>query len=111
MGLDRHAQDPESFAQSHRVLAELLPKNLNTWNVLAGDLVIDITMATPAMAAAMTLVGFPYAARVMTLGTAGAEKLSDPKVIVVGETPRLWTQSNPWDEEVVTIRKEASAFF
>ena len=105
------ASDPESFAQSHRVLAESFTKHMNIWNVHAGDLVIDISMATPAMAAAMILVGFPYAARVMTLGKVSAEKLTDPKVIVVGETPRLLTQSNPWDEEAVVLRKEAAGYF
>ncbi len=103
--------DPENFAQSHKAMAELLPKLMKAWTVLPGDLVIDITLATPSMAAAMTLVGFPYTARIVTLGSVGAEQLSDPKVEVVGGNPRIWTQSNPWDEEAVPIRQEAAGYF
>ncbi|GJL67084.1 MAG: hypothetical protein NPIRA05_20550 [Nitrospirales bacterium] len=103
--------DPESFAQSHTTLAELLPKLLKSWNVNPGELVIDITMASPPMAAAMMLVGFPYTAKVVTLGMASAEELPDSKVIIVGKTARTWIQSNPWDEEAFSIRQEASGYF
>ncbi len=103
--------DPECFAQSHKTLAELLPKILKSWNVSPGELVIDITMATSPMAAAMMLVGFPYTTKVVTLGVASADRQSDSKVMVVGETARVWTQCNPWDEEAISIRQEASAYF
>ena len=103
--------DPENFAQSHKELAAQFPSLLKTWAVSSGELAIDLTSATPAMAAAMTLVGFPYAARVLTLNQAGPERQSDPKVVVVGGTTRIWTQSNPWDEEATRIRQEACDYF
>lgn len=103
--------DSESFAKSHRVLSDSLPKILKTWNVLPGELVIDITSASPMMAAAMTLVGFPYAARIVTLGLASAADSSDSNMIIVDNTPRVWSQSNPWDEEAVHIRREAAGYF
>ncbi len=103
--------DPESFAKSHKVLAELLPKLLRIWNVNPGGLVLDITMASPMMAAAMMLVGFPYTARVVALGVAGPDSQSDSAVKVIGDRPRIWTQSNPWDEEAACIRQEAAGYF
>ncbi|GJL49478.1 MAG: hypothetical protein NPIRA01_07050 [Nitrospirales bacterium] len=103
--------DPENFAQSHKTLAELLPKLLKSWDVNPGELVIDITMATSPMAAAMVLVGFPYTAKVVTLSIASAERQSDSKVMMAGEAARTWIQSNPWDEEAFSIRQEASGYF
>ena len=103
--------DSESFAKSHKVLAELLPKLLRTWNVHPGELVLDITMASPMMAAAMALVGFPYTARVVALGVAESDRHSDSAVTVIGDRPGVWTQSNPWDEEAVCIRQEAAGYF
>ena len=103
--------DPENFAQSHKELAAQFPSLLKTWSVSAGELTIDLASATPAMAAAMTLVGFPYTSRVLTLSQAGQEQQSDPKAIVIGGTTRLWNQSNPWDEEASRIRQEACDYF
>ena len=105
------SSDPENFAQCHKELAANFPSLLKTWSVSPGELTIDLTSATPAMAAAMTLVGFPFTARVLTLSPAGQEQQSDPKAIVVGETKRLWNHSNPWDEEAPQIRKEACDYF
>ena len=101
----------ESFAQSHRVLAESLPKLLRAWNISSGELVIDITSASPMMAAAMALVGLPYTAKVVALGAASTENPSESDIVVVGKTPRVWTQSNPWDEEAMSIRQEAAGYF
>ncbi len=103
--------DPESFAQSHKVLAEGLPKLLKTWNVSPGELVIDVTMATAPMAAAMTMVGFPYTARVVTFGLAPTEQFSDSTVVAIGGQARIWSQSNPWDEEVIALRQEVAGYF
>jgi CRISPR-associated protein (TIGR02710 family) len=103
--------DPQSFADCHKVLAQQLPPLLKTWGVSGGELTIDVASATPPMAAAMTLVGFPYASKVVALSEASPEQLADPKVIAIGE--KLWrpTQSNPWDDETPRIRQEASDYF
>jgi len=103
--------DPQSFADCHNVLAQQLPPLLKTWGVSGGDLTIDLASTTPPMAAAMTLVGFPYAAKVVSLSEAGPEQLADPKVLAIGE--KIWraTQSNPWDNETPRIRQEASDYF
>ena len=48
--------DTESFPACHKALAQGLGPLLTTWNVTPGDLAIDLTSASPAMASAMTLV-------------------------------------------------------
>ena len=101
----------QSFAQSHRALMESLPKLLRTWNVHPGELVIDITLASPMMAAAMVLVGLPYSAKVVAMGETNAENPSDAEAVMVGNAPRVWTQSNPWDEEAMAIRQDAAGYF
>ena len=103
--------DPQSFADCHRILAQQLPPLLKTWGVSGGELTIDLASTTPPMAAAMTLVGFPYAAKVMALSEAAPDQLADPKVLAIGE--KLWrpTQSNPWDDETPRIRQEANDYF
>ena len=91
--------DPQSFADCHKILAQQLPPLLKTWGVSGGELTIDLASTTPPMAAAMTLVGFPYAAKVIALSEVGPEQLANPKVLALGD--KIWrpTHSNPWDEE------------
>ena len=103
--------DPQSFADCHKVLSQQLPPLLKTWGVSGGDLTIDLAETTPPMAAAMILVGFPYAAKVVALSEVGPEEGANPKILAIGG--KLWrpTQSNPWDEETHRIRQEASDYF
>ena len=105
------SQDPQSFADCHKTLAQQLPPLLKTWGVSGGELTIDLAGTTSPMAAAMTLVGFTYAAKVVALSEAGPEQLADPKILALGE--KLWrpTQSNPWDDETPRVRQEASDYF
>jgi CRISPR-associated protein (TIGR02710 family) len=97
--------DPTSFPTCHKVLAKGLGPLLTQWNVATGELAIDLTSATPAMAAAMTLVGFPFSTQVFLApnipsGEAAAEASSQPN-----------TSENPWDEEAPRIRQEACQAF
>ena len=104
--------DSHSFAQSHKALANQLPHLLHTWGVSSGELVIDVTSATPAMGAAMALVGFPYTAGIGTLRQEGAPRGASDSAAEghEGKTP-IWAQSNPWDEEAPRIRAEACEVF
>ena len=52
--------DASHFAASCQALSRTLPDLLQTWEVKSGDLVMDMTGATPAMAGAMMLTGTPY---------------------------------------------------
>lgn len=103
--------DPQSFADCHKVLAEQLPPLLRTWGVSGGELAIDLASATPPMAAAMSLVGFPYAAKVISLSEAGPEQGAALKTLTLGEKTWREIQCNPWDEETPRIRQEASDYF
>lgn len=51
---------PASFSACQKALAHGLGPLLTTWNVMPGELVIDITSATVGMASAMVLTGFPF---------------------------------------------------
>ncbi len=60
--------DPHRFMVCYQVLARTLPDLLRTWEVQAGELVMDLTGATPSMAAALALSGIASTSRVVALG-------------------------------------------
>jgi len=94
--------DPHNFSTSHQALATHLPDLLMTWGIHRGELVVDFTNATPAMAAAAALVTRPFCSRTILLKEANP---SSP------ETETLWDESNPWNEEAVQSRREAATIF
>lgn len=92
--------DIQSFASCHKTLAHQLPPLLSTWGVVPGELVIDLTGSTPAMASAMTLVGFPFTHSIRL------------KPDLSSETPSSAShEENPWDEEAPRLRHEACQLF
>lgn len=97
----------ERFSACHKALAQGLGPLLTTWNVVPGELVIDLTGATIGMASAMMLAGFPFATKVF-LFPDNQPSFSDPQV---EEKPKRSSQSeaseNPWDEEAPRMRGEA----
>ena len=97
--------DTESFPACHKVLAQGLGPLLTTWNVTPGELAIDLTSASPAMASAMTLVGFPFSTKVsfipIDVSQEGPADSSSPPD----------TSENPWDTEAPRIRQEACDVF
>jgi len=106
--------DPLNFMLSYQVLARNLPEMLRTWDVQPGELVVDLTGCTPAMAAAMTLAGAPHSSRIVTLGrveTQSTENKTAGETLEIAGHPRLWMQSNPWDEAAVQARQEAGEQF
>jgi CRISPR-associated protein (TIGR02710 family) len=102
--------DPSRFVSSYQAIARVLPGMMKAWEVQPGELVIDMTGATSAMAAAMALAGLPVASRVVTLGAGeGTGKESDR--VLVGDRERIWLETNPWDEAAAVARQEAGALF
>ena len=97
--------DTESFPTCHRALAQELGPLLSQWNVVPGELAIDLTSASPAMASAMTLVGFPFSTQMLLFPSYPSQE----------DTPRSSTppdiSENPWDEEAPRIRHEACHAF
>ncbi len=81
---------------------------MRTWEVQAGELVVDLTGATAAMAAALSLAGLPFTSRVVTIGQAAGS--DDEAVTIVGQT-KVWLQGNPWDEAAAQARREACEHF
>jgi CRISPR-associated protein (TIGR02710 family) len=102
---------PESFSACHKALAQGLSPLLTTWNVVPGELFIDLTGATAGMASAMTLAGFPFSTKVFLFPahqspSAGSSADETGK----GSFPSEASE-NPWDEEAPRMRHEACYYF
>ena len=97
--------DTESFPACHKALAQALGPLLTIWNVAPGELAIDLTGASPAMASAMTLVGFPFSTQVWLIPA------NLPQEETSGSSPQPGISENPWDEEAPRLRKEACDLF
>jgi CRISPR-associated protein (TIGR02710 family) len=97
--------DPESFPTCHKALAQALGPLLTTWNVAPGQLAIDLTSASPAMASAMTLVGFPFSTQVWLVPANLFQEETS------GSSTQPHTSENPWDEEAPRLRQEACDLF
>ncbi len=101
--------DADSFPVCHQTIARSLPGLLENWGVDPGMLVLDLTGATPAMAAALTLVTMPYASRIVSLLAVGQDREGD--VVTVEGQERRWVQANPWDETAEAQRRDGCDLF
>ena len=102
---------PHDFQHVHQELAQHLPPMLKTWGIHSGDLVVDLSAPTSAMAAAMILVGRTMSSRVVQLTEPHSAISSQSETIDVEGTTRAWVSSNVWDKEAVQARAEASRLF
>lgn len=100
---------PDEFAGCHQTLARSLPDLLRTWDVQPGELVVDLTGATSAMAGAVTVAALPWSSRFVSLIPAREE--SEDEIITLDGRPFDWQQSNPWDEIAAVSRREGSELF
>lgn len=101
--------DTLDVAACHHALAGALSDLLKTWDVHAGDLVLDLTGATPAMAGALTLVTLPMSSRTVALWPWLEGQEGEP--IVVGGRSMRWVQGNLWDDVALVSRHEAAELF
>ena len=101
--------DASRFMASYQAVARALPDMMRTWDVQAGELVVDLTGATPAMAAALSLASLPFTSRIVTIGPAVAG--SDGEAISIEGRANVWLQGNPWDEAATQARHEACEYF
>jgi len=99
----------DGFVSCYQTLARTLPEILHTWEVQPGELVVDVTGATSAMAGALTLVTMPMSSRIVSLVPA-REGQEDDRVDIAGQ-PFVWTQGNPWDEAASISRREGCELF
>src|SRR5262245_7575768 len=97
------------FISCYQTLARTLPDILHTWDVQPGELVVDVTGSTPAMAGALTLVTRSLTSRILSLVPA-REGEEDDSVDIAGQ-PFIWTQVNPWDEVASVSRREGCDLF
>ena len=97
------------FVGCYQALAHALPEMLRTWDVQPGELVVDVTGATPAMAGALTLVTMPVSSRIVSLLPA-REGQDDDRIDIAGQLYE-WTQGNPWDEAASVSRREGCELF
>jgi len=97
------------FVGCYQTLSRTLPDLLRTWDVQPGELVVDVTGATPAMAGALTLSTLSHSSRIVSLVPA-REGQEDERIDIAGQS-FLWTQGNPWDEAASVSRREGCDLF
>ena len=97
------------FSACYQILARSLPDLLRTWDIQYGELVVDISGATPAVAGALTLVTVPWTSRVVAMIPAPVGQ-EDDRIELDGKA-FVWTQSNPWDEQAAVSRRETCELF
>lgn len=97
------------FVGCYQTLARTLPEMLRIWDVQPGELVLDVTGATPAMAGALTVVTMPMSSRIVSLVPAREGQEEDR--IDIGGRSFVWTQGNPWDEAASVSRREGCELF
>ena len=102
-------EETGEFVDCHQTLARTLPEMLGTWAVQPGELVVDVTGATPAMAGALTLVTMSMSSRIVSLVPARVGQEED-RIDIAGES-FVWTQVNPWDEAATVSRREGCELF
>ncbi len=100
--------DAGKFPDCYRTLAKSLPELLRTWEVQPGELVIDLTGATPATAAALALAASSFSSRAVSLvaGDGGGDE-----AVSIEDRTYEWVQSNPWDETAALSAREAGELF
>jgi CRISPR-associated protein (TIGR02710 family) len=97
------------FVGCYQKLARTLPEMLRTWEVQPGELVVDVTGATPAMAGALTVVTMPMSSRIVSLVPA-REGQQEDRIDLAGQS-FVWTQGNLWDEAASVSRREGCELF
>ena len=112
------AEESESFTAIHHTLTKSLPDMLKTWGLQPGELVVDFSRATPAIAAAMALASRPWTSQVVGLTEPKSDRdkptpsgAEERDVVAVGDRTFAWEEGNPWNEEAAPARREAALLF
>ncbi len=103
-------EESESFTTIHQTLTKSLPDTLKTWGLQPGELTVDFSRATPAVAAAMALASRPWTSQIVCLTTPGS-RTTQKDVVEFGGRTFAWQAGNPWNEEAVSARQEAALLF
>ena len=97
------------FSSTYQPLARSIPDLLQTWEIQPGELVVDLSGATAAMASSLSLVTLPWTSRLIELRP-DREGLEGDRVEIDSKT-LVWTQSNPWDEQATVSRRDGCELF
>lgn len=97
------------FVGCYQTLARTLLDMLHTWDVQPGELVVDVTGATAAVAGALTLATRSLSSRIVSLVPA-REGQEEDRTDIAGK-PFVWMQVNPWDEAATIARREGCELF
>jgi len=103
--------DAHRFMACYQVLSRTLPDLLRTWDVHPGELVVDLTGTTPAMAAALSLASIASTSRAVALADVNIASPVDGEAVTVEGRERVWMQGNPWDEAAGLSRREGCDLF
>ncbi len=103
--------DAHRFMACYQVLSRTLPDLLRTWDVHPGELVVDLTGTTPAMAAALSLASIASTSRAVALADVNIVSPADGEAVTVEGRERVWMQGNPWDEAAGLSRREGCDLF
>ncbi len=97
------------FPSTYRTIVRTLPDLLRTWEIQPGELVVDLSGATAAMAGALMLAALPWTSRVVEL-TQAREDLEGDRV-ELDQKKLVWIQTNPWDERGAVSRRDGCELF
>lgn len=104
--------DLHGFGVGFKALNQPLADLLTVWGIGPGELTVDLSRATPAMAAATALATLAHASQFQTLKpalVAGDAPVNE--LVIVNGQAYTWQQDNPWAEAAIGARRQAAEHF
>jgi CRISPR-associated protein (TIGR02710 family) len=104
--------DPHAFGACYKTLNQPLTDLLKVWGLGPGDLIVDFSRATPAMAAATSLATLTHSSQFLSLKPAlVAGDAPVGELVIINGAAHMWQQDNPWAEAAIGARRQAAALF
>ncbi|TLY18819.1 MAG: TIGR02710 family CRISPR-associated protein, partial [Nitrospirae bacterium] len=104
--------DPHGFGACYKALNQPLADLLKVWGLQPGELTVDLSRATSAMAAATGLATLTHSSQYITLKPAlVAGDAPVGELVIVNGQAHTWQQDNPWTEAAITARRQAAEQF
>src|SRR2546428_11505752 len=104
--------DPHGFGACYKALNQPLADLLKIWGLQPGELTVDLSRATTAMAAATGLATLAHSSQFITLKPAlVAGDAPVGELVIINGTAHTWQQDNPWTEAAITKRRLAAEQF
>ena len=104
--------DPHGFGASYKAINQPLNELLKVWGLAPGELIVDISGATAAMAAATSLATLAHSSQFLSLKPAlVAGEAPVGELVIINGMAHTWQQDNPWAEAAITARRHACDLF